>query len=150
VTWWSFPYFPLNISFSASNSSGLPLLFFFSGNVVPASGPPGSLVSMSGRFASGGQIVLYFDDAYVTTVTGQKSGDWSASVRVPYVSVGTHTIRAIDVDGRWMSTGSFYVTSSGVVFSISSLVLFGLIAIAALSGLVALVFLFVSHEKKRQ
>jgi hypothetical protein len=141
---------PLNIAFSASNLSELPLLFFFSGNVVPASGPPGSLVSMSGRFASGGQIVVYFDDATVMAVAGQKSGDWSASFVVPYVSVGAHTVRAIDVGGRWMSTASFSVTSSGVGFSISSLVLFGFFAVAALSGLVALVLLFVSRGRKRQ
>jgi hypothetical protein len=134
-------YLPSNVTFSALNSSELPLLFFFSGNVVPASGPPGSLVSLSGRFASGGEIVVYFDVANVTAVVSQKLGFWSASFVVPCVSVGVHTVRAIDLRGGWMTTASFYVTSTDAGFSIPSLVLFGFFAMATLSGSVALVLL---------
>jgi hypothetical protein len=95
-------------------------------------------------------IVLYFDDIHVTTVTGQKSGDWSASFVLPYVSVRVHAIRAIDVDGRSMSTAYFNVTSSGAGFSITPLLLFGFLAVAALSGLVAFVLLFASNGRKRK
>lgn len=142
-------YLPFNITLSGLNSSNLPLLFFFSGNMVPSSGPPGSLVSMSGRFASGGQIVVYFDNANVGSVVGQKSGDWSAVFMVPYVSVGVHTVRAIDVGGRWISMVSFNVTSGGDGFSVPYLVLLGFFAVASFSGLLTFFLLVVSRKRKR-
>lgn len=142
-------YFPFNVTFSGSNLSVLPLLFFFSGSVVPSSAPAGFVVSMSGRFASGGEIVVYFDNVRVAAVVGQRSGDWAAFFVVPFVSVGVHTVRAIDVGGRWMSTASFSVTSAGAGFSAAFFVLLGFLALAAFSGLVGLVLLFGLRRRRR-
>lgn len=142
-------YAPMNMTIWTSNMTGQPLLFFVTSTAVPSSGPPGTLVTTLGRFASGGEITVYFDDFHVATVVGQRSGDWSASFQVPNVSVGNHTIRAIDVGGRWMSVAPFYVTSSIVSFSMSSLFLLGLFAVAVLSGVMLFMLLAMFCRKRK-
>lgn len=126
-----------------------PLLFFVNGSVVPSFGPQGTLVTMLGRFASGGEISVYFDDLPVATVNGQ-SGDWSSSFHVPNVSVGSHTIRAVDVGGRWMSSVSFYVTSFVVSFSLLPLSLLGLLAVVVFSGATLCILLAMSYRKRQR
>lgn len=117
-----------------------PILFFGPGNAAPSSGPPGTFVTVSGHSVSGGEISVYFDNTKVATVVGQRS-DWSTSFQVPSVSVGNHTIRAIDTAGRWMSVTPFYVTSSVLSFSMFSLSLVGLFAVAVFSGVMLLMLL---------
>jgi hypothetical protein len=124
-----------------------PLLFFVAGTVVPSSGSPGTFVSVLGHSASGGEIDVYFDDSLLATVAGQR-GDWSASFQVPNVSVGNHTIRAIDVGGRWMSLVTFYVASPAISFFNFPLFLLGLFAVAAFSGVVSFL-LFVVFRRKQ-
>jgi hypothetical protein len=143
-------YGPLNMTIWTSNMSGLPpgpLLFFVAGTVVPSSGSPGTFVSMLGHSASGGEIDVYFDDSLLATVVGQR-GDWSASFQVPNVLVGNHTIRAIDVGGRWMSLATFYVASPAMSFFNFPLFLLGLFAVAAFSGVVSFL-LFVVFRRKQ-
>jgi hypothetical protein len=143
------------ITIWTSNTTGPPppgpLLFFVNGTVMPSSGPQGAFVTMLSRFASGGEISVYFDDLLVATVNGQ-TGSWSSSFHVPDVSVGNHTIRAIDVGGRWMSSVSFNVTSSAVSFSLLPLSLLGLYAVVVFLGatLCILVAMFYRKRKKQK
>jgi hypothetical protein len=126
-----------------------PLLFFVSGTVMPSFGAQGTLVTMLGRFASGGEISVYFDNLLVATVNGQ-SRNWSSSFHVPDVLVGNHTIRAIDVEGRWMSSVSFYVTSPFVSFSLLSLSLLGLYAVVVFLGATLCILLAALDGKRKK
>ena len=133
----------------STNITGMPLLFYLNGTVVPSSGPPGTVVTMPGQSASGGEITVYFDNLQVATVIGQY-GEWQTSFAIPNVSVGTHTVRAIDNGGRWMSITPFYVTSPVIDVSIFSLSLFGLLAIAVISAAVLFMFLVTSCRKRKR
>jgi len=126
-----------------------PLLFFVNSTVMPSSGEQGTLVTMLGKFASGGEISVYFDDLLVATVNGQ-TGNWSSSFPVPDVSVGNHIIRAIDVGGRWMSSASFDVASSAVGFSLLPLILFCLYAVVVFLGATLCIFLLMFYRKRKR
>jgi hypothetical protein len=142
-------YWPSNVTVFASNMTGQPLLFLVAGSAVPSSGPSGSFVTMSGRLASGGELDVYFDDFHVATVVGQQ-GSWSVPFQVPNVSVGNHTIRAIDAGGRWMSVTQFYVTAPVISLSTFSFSFFGLFAVAVLSGSVVFMFLIMLCRKRKK
>lgn len=142
---------PMNMTIWYSNMTSIqqgPLSFFVAGTAVPSSGPPGTLVTMLGGSASGGEISVYFDDLRVATVVGQR-GAWSTSFQVPNVSVGNHTIRAVDVEGRWMSSAPFNVTSAVISFSVSSVFLFGLFAAVVLSGVILFMLLAMFCRKRK-
>jgi hypothetical protein len=116
--------------------------------VVPSSGPPGTIVAILGKSASGGEITVYFDNDQVATIVGQL-GDWKAYFVIPSVSAGNHTIRAIDNAGRWMTVAPFYVTSSVISFSMSSLSLFGLFAIVSVPAIVFFMLLVMFRRKRK-
>jgi hypothetical protein len=151
--------FPINATgiIFVNETTGLPpglLQFFVNGTAVPSSGPSGAWVSMSGHHASGGEIEVYFDNSLVATVVGQQ-GDWSASFQVPNVLIGNHTIRAIDLGGRWMSAVAFDVTSPSIGFSMfstsmSSLSLLSLFAGAVLLGVTLFMLLATYYGKQKQ
>jgi hypothetical protein len=146
--WANVTYFPWNMTIWIANSTGLPLLFYLNGTVVPASGPPGTIVTLLGKSASGGEIIVYFDDGQVATFVSQL-GDWKAYFVIPSVSAGNHTIRAIDNAGRWMTVAPFYVTSSVISFSMSSLSLFGLFAIVSVPAIVFFMLLVMFRRKRK-
>jgi hypothetical protein len=137
-----------NMTIWIANTRGLPLLFYLNGTVVPSSGPPGTIVTMLGKSASGGEISVYFDNDQVATVAGQL-GDWRAYFVIPSVSAGNHTIRAIDNMGRWMTVAPFNVTSSIVSFSVSSLSMFGLFAIVSVPAIVLFMLLVMFRRKRK-
>jgi hypothetical protein len=142
---------PMNITIWTSNVTGPgqgPILFLVAGTATPSSGPSGTFVTMSGNSASGGEISVYFDDSLVAKVVGRR-GSWTASFQVPNVSTGNHTIRAIDVDGRWMSIVPFIVTSPIINFSVSLLYLFGLFAAAVFLGATLFMLLAMFSAEKR-
>jgi hypothetical protein len=126
------------------------LLFFVSGAVAPSYGPPGTLVTMLGRSASGGEITVYFDNQQIAALANQY-GDWNSSFQVPDVLVGNHTIRAIDVNGHWMTTAQFYVTSTVMNLSTSLLLLFALLVVIVFLSAVFLMLIALSDRiRKRQ
>jgi hypothetical protein len=138
---------------TSNTTSSLPpglLLFYVSGAAAPSFGPPGTLVTMLGRAASGGEISVHFDDSHVATVVGQL-GNWSSSFQVPDASVGNHTIRVIDVDGRWMSSASFYVTSSAVIgLYMLPLSLLAFFAVAVLSATTLFMLCAISYRRRKK
>ena len=146
--WTNVTYSSWNMTIWTANTTGLPLLFYLNGTVVPSSGPPGTIVTLLGRSASGGEISVYFDNDQVATIVGQL-GDWKAYFVIPSVSAGNHTIRAIDNAGRWMTVAPFYVTSSVISFSMSSLSLFGLFAIASVPATVFFMLLVMFRRKRK-
>ena len=147
-------YGPGNIIFFITNTTGGPLLFYLPAFVVPSSGPAGIYVAMFGRYASGGQITVYFENTQVATVTGLPPGNWSISFQVPDVSPGNYTIRAIDVEGRWMSVASFIVTHRMVVpivaMALSPILVIALVAFAALAGTATIMLIAIFHRKRRR
>jgi hypothetical protein len=132
ATW---PFGPLK------NTTTSFLLFYAPLATVPTSGPFGTIVTISGHSASGGEIDVYFNNTQVATVLGQPPGSWITLIQVPNISPGNYTIRAIDAGARMMSISSFYVTS-GVSSSLNMLFLMlGLFALAVFSGVVTLLLL---------
>jgi hypothetical protein len=146
--WTNVTYFPWNMTIWTANTTGLPLLFYLNGTVAPSSGPPGTIVTMLGKSASGGEISVYFDSDQVATIVGQL-GDWKAYFVIPIVSAGNHTIRAIDNEGRWMTMAPFYITSSVTSSSMSSLTLFGLFAIVTVPAIVFFMLLVLFRRKRK-
>jgi hypothetical protein len=146
--WTNVTYVSGNMTIWVANTTGLPLLFYLDGTVVPSSGPSGTIVAMLGKSASGGEISVYFDNDQVATVAGQL-GDWKVYFVIPSVSAGNHTIRAIDNMGRWMTVAPFNVTSSIVSFSVSSLSMFGLFAIVSVPAIVLFMLLVMFRRKRK-
>lgn len=148
--WSNVTYFSSNVTIgSLPLNVSLPLLFVVGSRVVPSSGVPGTLVTVSGSSASGGEVDVYFDDVRVVTVVGER-GAWSASFPVPVVAPGNHTIRAVDVGGRWISVASFYVTSSVMSLFVPLSYLFGLFALAVFSGVTVFLFFAAFLRRRRR
>jgi hypothetical protein len=150
----NFTYGPGNLIILTPNVTGGPLLFYAFASVAPSSGPAGTFVTLHGRYASGGQITVYFENSQVATVTGQPIGNWSVSFQVPDVSPGNYTIRAIDVEGRWMSVASFIVTAP-IILPVVTTTFFPLlvaapVAFGAFAGSVMLMFIAFFHRKRRR
>ena len=150
----NFTYGPGNLIILTPNVTGGPLLFYVFASVAPSSGPAGTFVTLHGRYASGGQITVYFENSQVVTVTGQPIGNWSVSFQVPDVSPGNYTIRAIDVEGRWMSAASFIVTAP-IILPVVTTAFFPLlvaapVAFGAFAGSVMLMFIAFFHRKRRR
>lgn len=146
--WTNVTYSQWNITIWAANTTGLPILFYLNGTAVPSYGPPGTIVTLLGKSASGEEINVYFDNDQVATIVGQL-GDWKAFFVVPSVSTGNHTVRAIDNAGRWITVVPFYVTSSVISSSMSSLSLFGLFAIVSVPATVFFMFLAMFRRKRK-
>jgi hypothetical protein len=151
VTNMTWPYIPMtNITLPILVNTTMPILFFVPFTATPASGPPGIFVTVSGRYASGGEIQVYLNNTHVASVSKPSSGDWSTSFQIPSVSPGNYTIRAIDTGARIISFASFSVTSEVSLSPTPLLLLIGLFALATISGLVMLALLAVytrQHKK---
>jgi hypothetical protein len=78
---------------------------FVADATVPSSGPAGTFVAISDRFAP---VNGYFDDLHVATIVRQRLGNWNTAFQMPNVSVGNHTIRTIEKRGRGMIVASFH------------------------------------------
>jgi len=84
----NFTYGPGNLIILTPNLTGGPLSFYLPASATPSSGPAGMFVTLHGRFASGGQITVYFENSQVATITDQPAGNWSVSFQVPSVPPG--------------------------------------------------------------
>ena len=150
----NFTYGPGNLIILTPNLTGGPLSFYLPASATPSSGPAGMFVTLHGRFASGGQITVYFENSQVATITDQPAGNWSVSFQVPSVPPGNYTIRAIDVDGRWMSVAPFVVTAP-IILPVVTTIFFpmlvaALMALGALASTIMLMFIAVFHRKRRR
>jgi len=80
-------------------------------HVSPQSGPPGTVVYLSGSGATTrGQVRIYFDETNVANTTAKDWGWWSVSFTVPPVEPGEYTITALDVISNTTDIASFTVT----------------------------------------
>ncbi|RLI41096.1 hypothetical protein DRO59_07790, partial [Candidatus Bathyarchaeota archaeon] len=86
-------------------------------NVSPVSGPPSTLVLISGdRATSNGEVKVYFDSISVANTTAYDWGGWSASFQVPDVEPGKYTITALDVTSNTTDTALFTVTPPPTIY----------------------------------
>ena len=78
--------------------------------ISTSSGPPGTMVYLSGDGASScGEVRVYFDGMSVTNATAKEGGWWSTSFQVPDVELGNYTIKALDVVSNSMDMAMFTV-----------------------------------------
>ena len=140
----------INITWPLTANTTLPILFYVPFTVAPASGPRGMFVTVSGHYASGGEIQVYLNNTLVATVANPSSGYWSTSFQIPTVPPGNYTIRAVDTGARIISFASFYVTSQVSLSSTPFLLLIGLFALAVLSGLAMLMLLATSTKRRKK
>ncbi|BBE42219.1 Predicted cell-wall-anchored protein SasA [Conexivisphaera calida] len=76
-------------------------------SISPASGAPGTTVSVSGSsFYPNSTVTVYYDGTSVGSVTASAAGSFSTSFTVPSLPNGTYTIEAIDSYGD-SATASF-------------------------------------------
>ncbi|MGD0494629.1 MAG: hypothetical protein ABSB28_01150 [Candidatus Bathyarchaeia archaeon] len=151
VTNMTWPYISAtNITLPMLVNTTLPILFFVPFTATPASGPPGIFVTVSGHYASGGEIQVYLNNTQVASVAKPSSGDWSTSFQVPSVSLGNYTIRAVDTGARIISFASFSVTSEVSLSPTPLLLLIGFFALAVFSGLVMLTLLAVYTRQRKK
>jgi hypothetical protein len=151
VTNMTWPYIPVtNITLPKLVNTTMPILFFVPFTVTPASGPPGIFATVSGHYASGGEIQVYLNNTQVATVAKPSSGDWSTSFQIPSVSPGNYTIRAVDKGARIISYASFSVASEVSLSPTPLLLLTGSFALAVFSGsaMLALVAVYMRQRKK--
>jgi len=80
--------------------------------VSPSTGPPGTLVYLSGGGATpAGEVRVYFDETSVANTTADMGGYWYVSgFKVPQVAPGNYTITALDVTSNTTDTWMFTVT----------------------------------------
>jgi len=150
----NFTYGPGNLIILTPNVTGGPLSFFLPASASPSSGPAGIFVTLHGRFASGGKITVYFENSQVATITDQPAGNWSVSFQVPGVPPGNYTIRAIDVEGRWMSVAPFIVTAPMILPVVTTvffpMLVAALVAFGALASTIMLMFIAIFYRKRRR
>jgi hypothetical protein len=149
MTWLSVPL--TNTTLPILGNTTLPILFFVPFTAAPASGPPGTFVTISGHHASGGEIQVYLNDTEVATIVKPSSGDWSTSFQIPKVPLGNYTIRAVDIGARIISYASFSVTLEVASSTALLLLLIGMFALAVFSSLALLgLMLFASKSRHKK
>jgi len=84
-------------------------------NVLPSSGPPGTLVQIYGQGALGDNVLIYFNDMLVANVTTEFSGSWRATFHVPNVNSGNYIITALDAASNQTDTTIFTVTAPPII-----------------------------------
>jgi hypothetical protein len=85
--------------------------------VSPTSGPPGTLVSISGDYATiNGEVKIFFDNISAANTTANDWGGWSTSFRVPKVEPGDYTIKVLDVISNTTDTAMFTVTLPPTIY----------------------------------
>ena len=67
-------------------------------DISPSIGSSRAFIYLSGDGASPyGEVELYFNEVYITTISANTWGEWSATFMVPVVSSGQYTVQVIDV-----------------------------------------------------
>ncbi len=86
-------------------------------SITPNSGPVGTIVAVSGTYATpSGSVAIMWDDVEVDTVTAEGDGIYSYDLMVPPSVAGAHTVTAEDVASTNNASETF--TLLGITLSI--------------------------------
>src|SRR5213079_1721322 len=79
--------------------------------LTPASGPSGTSVTVKGTgFLGREQVTISFDTKQVGSTFTDTLGRFTATIKVPTATLGTHTVKATGFRSRRIATAPFTVT----------------------------------------
>jgi len=79
-------------------------------SISPSSGPVGTMVAVSGTYATpGGSVAISWDGNFVDSVLAEEDGTYSYDLAAPASTAGEHTITAEDVESTNTAAQTFTV-----------------------------------------